>query len=205
MTLLVAYGGVGTPEEAGYELDLPDGAKEGFAEPKKASLRELASDARLDEDRGFYDLRVFWLFTSETVGAKSMVFAVARWEPGGEHVLHWHPHGNEWFFVADGGGAHLIEEGEIGLDPGEAVYISAEEPHGFRSKLGTNTTSVYGYFGVGSLDQAGYEVPEEATGARSPPKISGPATADGRAHADGLFVSRRWHYIQEVHRVEDVN
>lgn len=161
-TLLVLYGGVGTPEEAGYELYPSEGLEDDGAETEKASLQELASDASLDEEKGFHDLGVFWLFNSENVGAESLVLAVSRWAPGGSHVLHWHPRGHEWFFVAAGGGAHLVEGGEIELETGEVVYAPAEELHGFRSKLGENTTAVYGYFGVGSLEQAGYEVPQEA-------------------------------------------
>ncbi|MEK8104582.1 cupin domain-containing protein [Micromonospora sp. M12] len=78
--------------------------------------------------------------------------------PDGHHELHRHPHAEEFFMVLDGGGEHLTETGAIRMGPGDVVLVAAGEWHGYRTDPGVTTTTVYGYLGAASLDEAGYEV-----------------------------------------------
>ncbi|WP_345016721.1 cupin domain-containing protein, partial [Saccharothrix violaceirubra] len=123
-----------------------------------------AGDLVLAEGGGFVDMAVRWLVTDDTVGARGIVVATSVFRPGGHHRTHRHPNAAEFFLVLSGGGLHLAPDGPIRVGPGDLVFVPADEPHGFRTDPGTVTTTLYGYLGVGSLDQAGYAVDEGGDG-----------------------------------------
>jgi quercetin dioxygenase-like cupin family protein len=112
----------------------------------------------LADTGGFTDMGVRWLVTSETVGSSKLVVATSVFTPSGEHGAHRHPHADEFFLVIEGGGEHLSPQGPIGMEVGDLVLVPAGEWHGYRTAGGTATTSIYGYLGAGSLQQAGYEL-----------------------------------------------
>jgi quercetin dioxygenase-like cupin family protein len=116
------------------------------------------TDRTLAATGGFVDMGVRWLATSDTVGSSSLVVATSTFSPAGHHALHRHPHADEFFFVLDGGGHHLASKGSIRLGPGDFVFVPAGEWHGYRTDPDTATNAIYGYLGVGSLEQAGYEL-----------------------------------------------
>jgi quercetin dioxygenase-like cupin family protein len=78
--------------------------------------------------------------------------------PDGAHLLHRHDHGDEFFYVFDGQGAHLVEGGELAVQTGDVVFAPRGEWHGFRNTRDRPVRAIFGYFGVTSLDEAGYEV-----------------------------------------------
>jgi quercetin dioxygenase-like cupin family protein len=157
-TLVAAFSGVTDLAHSGLE------ALDGTASPSPspevhlASLAATAADARLDEEAGFWGMGVHWLVGGEAGGAERLVLGASTFHPDGTHELHRHPHGEEFLLVVEGGGAHLFDGGEMRQDPGEASSIPAGEWHGFRTDDGVTTRAVFGYFGVASLDAAGYEV-----------------------------------------------
>lgn len=119
---------------------------------------DRASTAVLEAGGGFTDMRVRWLISAAASGSTAVVVATSTFAPDGHHELHRHPHAEEFFMVLTGGGEHLTETGSLRLAPGDTVLIAAGEWHGFRTDPGVTTTTVYGYLGAASLDDAGYEV-----------------------------------------------
>ena len=150
------------PSEAGYETF--QGALDHSRAPtvRKVSLADLRGDAALDEGAGFFGLGVFWLATKDTVGAETFLLGASTFEPGGLHEHHRHPNGDEFLFILEGGGEHLTPEGAVPLSAGEIAYIPANEFHGFKNPDGVLTKTLFGYFGPGTLEEAGYEVREVA-------------------------------------------
>ena len=146
--------------EAGYESFA--GEIDGSKPPRvgKASLADLQGDAALDQDAGFIGLGVFWLATRDTVGSEDFLLGASTFEPGGLHEHHRHPNGDEFLFILEGGGEHLTPEGAVPLSAGEIAYIPANEFHGFKNPDGVLTRTLFGYFGPGTLEEAGYEVRE---------------------------------------------
>ena len=71
--------------------------------------------------------------------------------------MHRHDHGDEFFYVFDGQGAHLVEGNEIAMQAGDVVFAPRGEWHGFRNTGDRPVRAIFGYFGVTSLEQAGYE------------------------------------------------
>jgi quercetin dioxygenase-like cupin family protein len=153
--LLVVYGGVDSPSTLvtdGVANDVSDGAVFG----------DLAT-APAGAVPGSADMNIRWLATRDTVGASALVLATSVFEAGGAHELHRHPHAGEYFIVLDGGGDHLTPAGRVHLAPGDYVYVAPGEWHGFRTDEGVLTRAVYGYLGVGTLGEAGYELSEAST------------------------------------------
>ena len=52
----------------------------------------------------------------------------------------------------------FIEGGEIPMKAGDVVFAPRGEWHGFRNTDDRPVRAIFGYFGVTSLDEAGYEV-----------------------------------------------
>ena len=155
---LVTLHGAGSFAEAGYESF--SGRPNVMGEPPIAAvrLRDLQGDASLDKQASFIGLGVFWLITRETVGAENILLGASTFEPGGVHQHHRHPNGDEILFIIEGGGKHLTPDEAVSLSAGEIAYIPANEYHGFENPAGVLTKTLFGYFGAGSLSEAGYEV-----------------------------------------------
>jgi quercetin dioxygenase-like cupin family protein len=161
--LLSLYSRAAAPGEPGYD-SFGDGAlAKGEPSVRKVSLSALRGDAALDEKAGFLGLGVYWLATRDTVGADGVVLGASTFEPGGLHEHHRHPHGDEILFILEGGGEHLTPDGAVSLSAGEIAYIPANEFHGFRNKPGVLTRTLFGYFGPGTLGEAGYETRASAS------------------------------------------
>ncbi|MBM0276136.1 cupin domain-containing protein [Micromonospora tarensis] len=116
------------------------------------------SSAVLTAGGGFTDMRVRWLVSGADPGSTRLVVATSTFAPDGHHELHRHSNAEEFFMVLDGGGEHLTETDAVRLGPGDVVLVEAGEWHGYRTDSGVTTTTVYGYLGAASLDEAGYEV-----------------------------------------------
>ena len=76
--------------------------------------------------------------------------------------MHRHDHGDEFFYVFDGRGAHLVDGGEVAMQAGDVVFAPRGEWHGFRNTEDRPVRAIFGYFGVTSLEEAGYEVHAES-------------------------------------------
>lgn len=159
--LVSLYSPAADPSEPGYESYEGEIGGSRRPEVRKVSLSDLQGDAALDEDAGFIGLGVFWLATKDTVGAEFFLLGASTFEPGGLHEHHRHPNGDEFLFILEGGGEHLTPDGAVPLSAGEIAYIPANEFHGFKNPEGVLTKTLFGYFGPGTLEEAGYEVRTE--------------------------------------------
>ena len=109
---------------------------------------------------GFLHVAARWLVDAKSARARSLVVGQSTFVPGAAHLLHKHHHGDEFFYVFEGRGCHLIEDREIPMQPGDVVFAPREEWHGFRNTGDQPVRAIFGYFGVASLEDAGYEVHE---------------------------------------------
>lgn len=160
--LVSLYGGAASLADAGYESFAGEIDRTRPPSIRSVSLASQQGDAALDEDAGFFGLGVYWLATREAVGADHVVLGASTFEPGGVHEHHRHPNGDEILFILEGGGEHLTPDGAVPLSAGEVAFIPAGEFHGFRNPPGVTTRTLFGYFGPGSLEEAGYETRDGA-------------------------------------------
>ncbi|MDG4810780.1 cupin domain-containing protein [Micromonospora sp. WMMD1120] len=149
---------VAGPEGARVLLVRARGAQRPPAVARRPPEVDHVSSAVLAAGGGFTDMRVRWLVCRADAGSTRLVVATSTFAPDGHHELHRHPNAEEFFMVLDGGGEHLTETGAIRLGPGDVVLVAAGEWHGYRTDPEVTTTTVYGYLGAASLDEAGYEV-----------------------------------------------
>jgi quercetin dioxygenase-like cupin family protein len=107
---------------------------------------------------GFIHVAARWLVGGNAAKSAALVVGQSTFIPGAAHLLHRHDHGDEFFYVFDGQGAQLVEGGELAMQAGDVVFAPRGEWHGFRNTCDHPVRAIFGYFGVTSLDEAGYEV-----------------------------------------------
>lgn len=101
----------------------------------------------------------WWLLTASTVGATNLVLNIGVLPPGTAHQLHRHAHAEQALLVVSGHGVHLRHQEEpIAAGSGDAIYIPANEWHGFANPFDEPVTIASIYGGVGRREAAGYEL-----------------------------------------------
>ncbi|MGW6912649.1 cupin domain-containing protein, partial [Kitasatospora sp. NPDC054939] len=105
-------------------------------------------------------VRVGWLATAGTVGARRVAVARSDFEPGARQELHRHPRADEFLLVLEGGGHHLTAhpEVEVPLHRGDLMFVPAGEWHGFRSHPDTPTVVLHGHLGAADPATAGHQL-----------------------------------------------
>ena len=111
---------------------------------------------------GFIHVAARWLVGANAAKSSSLVVGQSTFVSGAAHLLHRHDHGDEFFYVFDGRGAHLVDGGEVAMQAGDVVFAPRGEWHGFRNTDDRPVRAIFGYFGVTSLEEAGYEVHAES-------------------------------------------
>jgi mannose-6-phosphate isomerase-like protein (cupin superfamily) len=111
---------------------------------------------------GFIHVAARWLVGANAAKSSSLVVGQSTFIPGAAHLLHRHDHANEFFYVFEGRGAHLVDGGEVAMQAGDVVFAPRGEWHGFRNTDDRPVRAIFGYFGVTSLEEAGYEVHAES-------------------------------------------
>lgn len=113
---------------------------------------------------------VWWLVNEETVGSRRGVVVLTEIPPGRRHVLHRHPNCEQATYVLSGVGLHLTVGDAVRQAAGDAVYVEPGEWHGFENDSEETVTLVMLYGGVGSREEAGYEL-HEATGSEKAGRV----------------------------------
>ena len=107
---------------------------------------------------GFHHVAARWLVNAETAQSEALIVGQSTFVPGGAHLLHRHDRAEEFFFVIEGTGVHLVDGRQIAMAPGDIVFTARNEWHGFRNIGARPVRAVFGYFGASQLEAAGYEV-----------------------------------------------
>jgi quercetin dioxygenase-like cupin family protein len=123
--------------------------------PFKVSVAGTAADSGIPE-RGWVDMDVRWLVTSESVGAKQTVFGVTIFPPGARHEIHRHPNAEEVEYLISGHGVAYVDDDAIELGPGEAVFVPQNAYHGFENTSSAEVVMAWLYAGAASLESAGF-------------------------------------------------
>jgi quercetin dioxygenase-like cupin family protein len=130
--------------------------------PLKVAIQGAPSDSSLTPERGWYDMDVKWLVTRGTMGASKTVVGRTRFPPGGEHALHRHPNAEEWEFIISGVGLKQVGGDSFLMHPGDVCFCPQNVYHGLKNASETEPlVTIWGYCGAGSLEEAGYLLPED--------------------------------------------
>ncbi len=135
------------------------------AEPRGQAARvfgidEVAETPTNRPELGFFHMTARLLVDGPSRGHRSFTVGLGTFAPGGGcHGLHRHANAGEAFYVWDGEGAHLSQDGaEHPMTSGQLVWVTPDEWHGFRNTGTTPVRALFCYLGVDSLSKAGYEV-----------------------------------------------
>jgi oxalate decarboxylase/phosphoglucose isomerase-like protein (cupin superfamily) len=128
----------------------------------KARAVDVPVDATLDTGEGWHELRVRWLVTNELMGSEKTVVGYSVFPPGARHDLHRHPNAEEWEFVLSGSGVKRVGDQNVEISEGDIVFTPQNQFHGVANTSETDTlTTIWGYCGAGSLEDAGYVLPSD--------------------------------------------
>jgi len=120
----------------------------------------VADSPAHDPDLGFFHMQGRLLISGPSNGRRTFTVGLGTFAPdGGCHGLHRHAHAEEVFYVWEGVGAHLTDDGvEHRMTAGELVWVPLGEWHGFRNTGAQPLRAVFCYLGVDQRSDAGYEV-----------------------------------------------
>jgi mannose-6-phosphate isomerase-like protein (cupin superfamily) len=155
LRLLLIYSGSARADAFGGAI-----GSAAVAELRMKKLDDVSNVPFHEPKLGFLHVSARWLVTAESAPSRALVVGQSGFAAGGAHLLHRHAHAEEFFYVFDGGGVHLVEGGEVAMRVGDIVHVPGNEWHGFRNTGTTPVRAVFGYLGVNTVDAAGYEVHE---------------------------------------------
>jgi mannose-6-phosphate isomerase-like protein (cupin superfamily) len=92
------------------------------SDPSDDKWINAGGDAR---DRG----RFVELISGRLNGSRRMLVGLAWFEPDDVHLLHHHPHADEWYYVIEGSALFTVGDEVIRGTPGTALFLPAGVPH----------------------------------------------------------------------------
>jgi quercetin dioxygenase-like cupin family protein len=158
--LLLVHGGSGNVADLGGSRAARTIGAQPIAKPLITRLDQVENGAVHNPELGFLHVAARWLVSAGVSKSKSLVVGQSTFVRDAAHLLHKHDHADEFFYVFEGEGAHLVEGGEIAMKAGDVVFAPRGEWHGFRNRNDRPVRAIFGYFGVAVLEDTGYEVHE---------------------------------------------
>lgn len=132
------------------------------AHPLKIRVNDVPSDGSLSSERGWHEMDVKWLVTSETFGADQTVFGMTVFAPGSKHAIHRHPNVEEVEYLVQGRGVARVGQVDVEFEAGELTFVPADVYHGFENTSPTETAvMIWCYAGAANLEHAGYVTLED--------------------------------------------
>jgi quercetin dioxygenase-like cupin family protein len=88
---------------------------------------------------------------------KLTVFGITVFPPGSAHDVHRHPNAEETEYIVEGHGIARVGDDDVLVGPGDIVFASIDEYHGFvNTSDSERAVMVWCYGGAASLQEAGY-------------------------------------------------
>lgn len=122
---------------------------------------EVPEVGGLRADEGWVDMRVQFLVDKARAGSEHFLLGWTVMPPGARHERHRHPHAEEFFIVLSGHGLVYTDGEDRPAREGDVVFTRRGHWHGFNNTGDESVTLVWGWSGAGSLEDAGYEIPNE--------------------------------------------
>ncbi|HSJ83763.1 MAG TPA: cupin domain-containing protein [Acidimicrobiia bacterium] len=126
----------------------------------RINRHEVPVESGLRRDEGWVDMRVQFLVDSLRADSDDLLLGWTVLPPGARHDRHRHPNADEFFVVLSGHGHIYTDAEDQPAAEGDVVFTRRGHWHGFNNTGDEDVTLVWGWSGAGSLDAAGYELPE---------------------------------------------
>ncbi len=129
----------------------------------KVNPNDFKMDRTLSPDRGWHKMDVRWLVTDKSQESEFTVIGKTILPPGigSTHALHRHPNAEEWEYVLSGSGIKRVGDVDVPIATGDIVFSPRDSYHGVANTSSETLTTIWGYTGVASLEEAGYVRPED--------------------------------------------
>jgi quercetin dioxygenase-like cupin family protein len=128
--------------------------------PYRTRVADVPLEQGLREEEGWIDMQVQFLIDARSAGTDRLVVGRTVLRPGARHERHRHPRCDEFLVVMTGRGEIYTDEGREPAAAGDVVFTPAGHWHGFDNTSDDDVLLLWGWSGAGSLEQAGYELPE---------------------------------------------
>jgi quercetin dioxygenase-like cupin family protein len=129
-------------------------------EPYRTTINDVPLARGLREDEGWIDMQVQFLIDQQSAGSQTLVVGRTVLPPGARHERHRHPNCNEFLVVMSGRGEIYTDDGREPSQAGDVVFTPAGHWHGFNNTSDEEVLLIWGWEGAGSLEAAGYELPQ---------------------------------------------
>ena len=128
----------GQPSTSRYAVIAAEQPVVDQGDPNDAKWIAAGGDPR---DRG----RFVELISGRLNGSQRMLVGIAWFEPGDVHLLHHHPHGDEWYLVIEGSALFTVGDEVIRGVPGTALFLPAGVPHRIDNDGGERLHIAWGF------------------------------------------------------------
>jgi quercetin dioxygenase-like cupin family protein len=122
---------------------------------------EVPVESGLRRDEGWVDMQVQFLVDQARAGSEALLLGWTVLPPGARHDRHRHPNADEFFIVLTGNGMIYTDDEDQPAGEGDVLFTRRGHWHGFNNTGDVDVTLVWGWSGAGSLEAAGYELPNE--------------------------------------------
>lgn len=126
----------------------------------RTSRHDVPREPNLREEEGWVNMQVQFLVDQAKAGSDHFLLGWTVLPPGARHDRHRHPHADEFFIVLAGHGLIYTDEDDQPAAEGDVIFTRRGHWHGFNNTGDEDVTLVWGWNGAGSLDAAGYELPQ---------------------------------------------
>jgi quercetin dioxygenase-like cupin family protein len=126
----------------------------------RTNLHKAPTVQDFRRDDGWVDAQVQFLIDKKTVDADHTIGRTVL-KPGARHENHRLRNCDSFFIVLQGHGMIYTEHGDIPSAEGDVVYAPRGSWHGFSNTSDEDVVLVWGWMGVGSIEDSGYETHPE--------------------------------------------
>jgi quercetin dioxygenase-like cupin family protein len=132
-----------------------------MAAPYRTRVEDVPLEGGLRADEGWVDMQVQFLIDARAAGSEDLVVGRTVLPPGARHERHRHPNCDEFLVVMSGHGEIYTNDGREPSRAGDVIYTPRGNWHGFDNTSDEDVLLIWGWSGAGSLEAAGYELPED--------------------------------------------
>ena len=129
--------------------------------PYRTRIEDVPLEPGLRREQGWVDMQVQFLIDARRGGTDDLVVGKSVLPPGARHERHLHQHADEFLVVLSGTGEVYTNTGREPSAAGDVIFTPRGHWHGFDNTGQDDVVLLWGWSGAGSLEQAGYAVPEE--------------------------------------------
>lgn len=129
--------------------------------PYRTNIADVGVERGLREEEGWVNMRVQFLIDERSAGTPELVVGHTVLPPGARHERHRHPNCDEFLVVLSGSGEIHTDTGREPAKQGDVVFTPKGHWHGFDNTSDEEVFLFWGWRGAGSLEAAGYELPED--------------------------------------------